>query len=42
MRLVVDNCFHFPRKRFHKMELSFHFEFSMVEMVEFSFSILEN
>ena len=23
--LVVENCFHFPRKRFQKMELSFHF-----------------
>ena len=28
MRLVVEKCFHFPRKRFWKMELSFHFQFS--------------
>ena len=23
VRLVMKNCFHFPRKRFQKMELSF-------------------
>ena len=27
--LVVENCFHFSRKRFQKMELSYHFQFSM-------------
>ena len=29
VRFVVENCFHFPRKRFQKMELNFHFQFSM-------------
>ena len=29
VRLVVENYFHFFRKRFQKMELSFRFQFSM-------------
>ena len=28
VRFVVEICFHIPRKRFWKMELSFYFQFS--------------
>ena len=28
VRLVLENCFHFPRKCFQKIELRFHFHFS--------------
>ena len=43
----MENRFHFPKKRFQKMELSFQFsmkilENALVETMEFSFSILEN
>ena len=29
VRLVVENYFHFHRKRFQNIELSFHFKFSI-------------